>query len=54
MWFGQSAGLVDAVQPAGDVVREIVAEAERILSALSRNLEQSATMNAASRGGAAR
>ena len=28
MWFGQSAGLVDAVQPAGDVVRETVAEAE--------------------------
>ena len=54
MWFGQSAGLVDAVQPAGDVVREIVAEAEHILSGLSRNLEASATMDAATRGGAAR
>ena len=54
MWFGQSAGLVDAVQPAGKVVRETVAEAERILTALSRTLEPSATMNAASRGGAAR
>ena len=31
MWIGQSAGLIDAVMPAGDVVREIVAEAEDIL-----------------------
>lgn len=54
MWFGQSAGLVDDVRPAGDVVRETVGEAERILTELSRTLEQSATMNAASRGGAAR
>jgi NAD(P)H-dependent flavin oxidoreductase YrpB (nitropropane dioxygenase family) len=54
MWFGQSAGLIDAVQPAGEVVREIVADAEQILSALSRTLEPSATMDAASRGGAAR
>ena len=54
MWFGQSVGLVDAVRPAGDVVREIVAEAEQILGDLSRTLEPSATMNAATRGGAAR
>ena len=54
MWYGQSAGLVDAVQPAGEVVREIVAEAEEILAALSHRQEPSATMDAASRGGAAR
>jgi NAD(P)H-dependent flavin oxidoreductase YrpB (nitropropane dioxygenase family) len=34
MYFGQSAGLIDEVKPAGDVVREIVAEAEEILRAL--------------------
>ena len=31
IWAGQSAGLVDEVLPAGDVVRQIVAEAEEIL-----------------------
>ena len=31
LWLGQSAGLVDSVEPAGDIVRAIVAEAERIL-----------------------
>jgi NAD(P)H-dependent flavin oxidoreductase YrpB (nitropropane dioxygenase family) len=31
MWIGQSAGLVDSILPAGDVVRGIVAEAEEIL-----------------------
>ncbi len=31
MWIGQSAGLIDAVMPAGDVVRQIVGEAEDIL-----------------------
>ena len=31
MWFGQSAGLVDSIIPAGDVVRQIVEEAEEIL-----------------------
>jgi NAD(P)H-dependent flavin oxidoreductase YrpB (nitropropane dioxygenase family) len=30
-WFGQSAGLIDSIKPAADVVREIVAEAEEIL-----------------------
>jgi NAD(P)H-dependent flavin oxidoreductase YrpB (nitropropane dioxygenase family) len=54
MWFGQSAGLVDDVRAAGDVVRETVAEAESILRGLSRTLEPSATMDAATRGGAAR
>lgn len=34
VWAGQSAGLVDEVLPAGDVVRRIVAEAEEILSSL--------------------
>jgi hypothetical protein len=32
MWMGQSAALVEAIQPAGEVVREIVAEAEQILT----------------------
>lgn len=36
MWMGQSAGLVDSVEPAGDVVRRIVAEAEEIIAALPR------------------
>ncbi len=30
-WIGQSAGLVDDVAPAGEIVRRIVAEAEEIL-----------------------
>ena len=36
MWMGQSAALVEAIQPAGQLVREIVAEAEQILTQLSR------------------
>jgi NAD(P)H-dependent flavin oxidoreductase YrpB (nitropropane dioxygenase family) len=36
MWMGQSAGLIDSVEPAGDVVRRIVAEAEEIIAALGR------------------
>jgi NAD(P)H-dependent flavin oxidoreductase YrpB (nitropropane dioxygenase family) len=35
LYFGQSAGLVDSIKPAADVVREIVAEAEEILRALA-------------------
>jgi nitronate monooxygenase/enoyl-[acyl-carrier protein] reductase II len=35
MWIGQSAGLIDSIRPAGEVVREIVAEAEEILRSLS-------------------
>ena len=31
MWIGQSAGLVDSILPAGEVVRRIVDEAEEIL-----------------------
>jgi NAD(P)H-dependent flavin oxidoreductase YrpB (nitropropane dioxygenase family) len=34
LWVGQSAGLVDEVLPAGDLVRQIVAEAEEILRSL--------------------
>jgi NAD(P)H-dependent flavin oxidoreductase YrpB (nitropropane dioxygenase family) len=30
-WMGQSAGLVDSIVPAGEVVRQIVVEAEEIL-----------------------
>lgn len=33
MWFGQSAGLVESVLPAEDVVQQIVCEAEDILRA---------------------
>jgi NAD(P)H-dependent flavin oxidoreductase YrpB (nitropropane dioxygenase family) len=36
MWIGQSAGLIDSVEPAGDVVRRIVADAEEIIAALGR------------------
>ena len=36
MWMGQSAGLVDSVEPAGDVVRRIVAESEEIIASLTR------------------
>jgi len=33
MWIGQSAGLIDSVAPAGEVVRQVVGEAEEILRA---------------------
>src|SRR5437762_4415119 len=36
MWIGQSAGLIDGIKPAGDVVRRIVAEAEEIIALLAR------------------
>jgi NAD(P)H-dependent flavin oxidoreductase YrpB (nitropropane dioxygenase family) len=36
MWFGQAAGLVDSILPAGEVLRRIVTEAEEILRALPR------------------
>jgi NAD(P)H-dependent flavin oxidoreductase YrpB (nitropropane dioxygenase family) len=36
MWIGQSAGLIDSVEPAGDVVRRIVAEAEEVIATLGR------------------
>jgi nitronate monooxygenase len=31
LWVGQSAGLIDAVVPAADVVREIVRDAEEVI-----------------------
>jgi NAD(P)H-dependent flavin oxidoreductase YrpB (nitropropane dioxygenase family) len=34
MWIGQSAGLIESVEPAGDVVRRIVAEAEEVIATL--------------------
>ncbi len=37
-WAGESAGLVDAVRPAADVVRRVVADAERHLAAVARVL----------------
>ncbi len=36
LWAGQSVGLVSKVQPAGDIVREIVEEARLILGRLAR------------------
>ena len=35
IWAGQSAGLIDDVVPAGEIVTRIVAEAEEILQGLS-------------------
>jgi nitronate monooxygenase len=34
-WAGQGVGLVTRVQPAGEIVRELVAEAERVLAQLA-------------------
>ena len=34
MWMGQSAGLIDSIKPAADVVRELVADAEEIIASL--------------------
>ena len=34
MWIGQSAGLIESVEAAGDVVRRIVAEAEEVIATL--------------------
>ena len=38
IWAGQSAGLIDAVEPAGEIVARIVAEAEEILRGLDARL----------------
>jgi NAD(P)H-dependent flavin oxidoreductase YrpB (nitropropane dioxygenase family) len=35
-WIGQSAGLIDSVEPAGELVPRIVAEAEEIIASLGR------------------
>jgi NAD(P)H-dependent flavin oxidoreductase YrpB (nitropropane dioxygenase family) len=34
IYFGQSAGLIDSIKPAAEIVRELVAEAEEILRSL--------------------
>ena len=39
MWIGQSAGLIDSIIPAADVMREICDEAEEILRSLPCALE---------------
>jgi NAD(P)H-dependent flavin oxidoreductase YrpB (nitropropane dioxygenase family) len=36
MWAGESAALVDAVLPAGEIVRRIAAEADEVLARVSR------------------
>ena len=36
LWAGQGVGLVSKVQPAGDIVREIVEEARGTIRALSQ------------------
>jgi nitronate monooxygenase len=38
MWSGQGIGLVDRVQPAGDIVRELVDEAEATLARLANGV----------------
>jgi nitronate monooxygenase len=35
MWSGQGIGLVDRVQPAAEIVRELVREAEQVVAALA-------------------
>jgi NAD(P)H-dependent flavin oxidoreductase YrpB (nitropropane dioxygenase family) len=35
LWAGQSVGLVSKIQPAGDIVREIVDEARFVLEGLA-------------------
>ena len=35
LWAGQSVGLVSEIKPAGDIVREIVAQAQSTLSKLA-------------------
>ena len=34
MWSGQGIGLADRVQPAGEIVRELVDEADAVLARL--------------------
>ena len=36
LWAGQSVGLVSEVKPAGDIVREIVAQAQSTLGKLAQ------------------
>jgi NAD(P)H-dependent flavin oxidoreductase YrpB (nitropropane dioxygenase family) len=37
LWAGQAVGLVKRVQPAGEIVREIAEEAQRILKRLAQH-----------------
>ncbi len=37
IWAGQGVGLVNRVQPAGEIVREIAEDAKRILKRLADN-----------------
>lgn len=39
MWFGQTAGLIDSIIPAADVVQQICDEAEEILRSLPASLQ---------------
>jgi len=41
LYAGQGVGLVDRVQPAGDIVREVVAQAEAVIAALSSSVTES-------------
>jgi enoyl-[acyl-carrier protein] reductase II len=36
MWIGQTAGLIDSVEPAGELVQRMVQEAEEIIASLGR------------------
>ena len=36
LWAGQSVGLVSEIKPAGDIVREIVAQAQSTLGKLAQ------------------
>ena len=36
LYAGQACGMVDSIRPAGDVVREMAAEAEAILARLAQ------------------
>src|SRR5262249_22502105 len=40
MWAGQSVGLVSKIQPAAEIVRKIVGEADAILKRLGRQSDQ--------------
>jgi hypothetical protein len=46
-WAGESSALVDRVRPAGEVVRETVAEAERLLARAQDLIAPGATVGQA-------
>jgi len=39
LYMGQSAGLIRSIQPAGEIVREIAAEADALLAKQNANLQ---------------